>query len=76
MRQAQKRSLEDIWRHLGYLIDTIKPDECTNYFENAGYASVNMNRSRRRQAMGKLAFPARLSAGRNPRALPLNQNGW
>ena len=40
MRQAQKRSLEDIWRHLGYLIDTIKPDECTNYFENAGYASV------------------------------------
>ena len=40
MRQAQKRSLEDIWRHLGYLIDTIKPDECTNYFENTGYASI------------------------------------
>jgi len=40
MRQAQKRSPDDIWPHLGYLIDTIKPDECANYFQNAGYASV------------------------------------
>ncbi|NYJ14920.1 hypothetical protein GGI64_006025, partial [Rhizobium leguminosarum] len=24
----------------GYLVGTIKPDECANYFENAGYASV------------------------------------
>jgi len=40
MRQAQKRSADDIWPHLGYLVATIKPDECANYFENAGYASV------------------------------------
>ncbi|MGN6775550.1 transposase, partial [Rhizobium sp.] len=39
-RQAQKRTVEDTWRHLGYLTDTIKPDECANYFSNAGYASV------------------------------------
>jgi putative transposase len=40
MRQAQKRNIEETWRHLGLLADTIKPDECANYFSNAGYASV------------------------------------
>jgi putative transposase len=40
MRQAQMRKVEDTWRHLGYLVGTIGPDECANYFENAGYASV------------------------------------
>lgn len=40
MRLAQKRSVEDIWRHIGYLIDTVKPEQCANYFQNAGYASV------------------------------------
>ena len=42
MRVAQKRTLEDTWRHLGHLVTTIQPRECTNYFENAGYASVKM----------------------------------
>ena len=40
MRMAQKRSLEDIWRELGDLVATFKPNECANYFDNAGYASV------------------------------------
>lgn len=40
MRDAQKRSVEDTWRHLGYLVGTIPPNECANYFQNAGYASV------------------------------------
>ena len=40
MRMAQMRSLEDTWRHLGSLTDTITPAECANYFANAGYASV------------------------------------
>ncbi len=40
MRLAQKRSLEELWRHLGKLIGTIQPDECANYFQNAGYAHV------------------------------------
>lgn len=39
MRCAQKRSVEDTWRHVGTLVETIKPDECDNYFTNAGYAS-------------------------------------
>lgn len=40
MRDAQKRTVEDTWRHLGHLVETIKPDECKNYFRNAGYVSV------------------------------------
>lgn len=40
MRMAQRREAEDTWRHLGDLIATIEPDECHNYFRNAGYASV------------------------------------
>ena len=40
MRQAQKRTVEDTWRHIGHLVETIEAAECKNYFENAGYASV------------------------------------
>jgi transposase len=40
MRVAQKRSIEDSWRHIGHLLSTIQPGECANYFANAGYASV------------------------------------
>ena len=40
MRHAQKRTIEDTWRHLGQLVQTIEPDECQNYLTNAGYASV------------------------------------
>ena len=40
MRMAQKRNPEDIWRHIGYLVGTIKPHQCANYFVNAGYASI------------------------------------
>jgi transposase len=40
MRQAQKRTVEDTWRHLGSLVDTIGPTECSNYLANAGYASI------------------------------------
>ena len=40
MRHAQKRTIEDTWRHVGQLISTIQPTECSNYLANAGYASV------------------------------------
>ncbi len=42
MRAAQKRTVEDTWRHIGSLLATIPPNECDNYFGNAGYASVKM----------------------------------
>jgi len=37
MRDARKRSVEDTWRDLGRLIDTIEPQECRNYIRNAVY---------------------------------------
>mgnify|MGYP001127309405 CR=1 FL=1 len=40
IRQAIKRTLEDTWRHIGRLVETIQPDEWANYLKNAGYASV------------------------------------
>ena len=40
MRMAQKRTPDDAWRYLGRLIQTIPASECTNYFKNAGYASI------------------------------------
>ena len=40
MRQAQMRTVEDTWRHVGQLVSTIQPIECSNYLANAGYASV------------------------------------
>jgi transposase len=40
MRLAQKRTIEETWRHIGNRVETIKPGECANYFANAGYASV------------------------------------
>ena len=40
MRLAQKRTIDDTWRHIGHLVTTIEPSECSNYFDNAGYASV------------------------------------
>lgn len=39
MRQAQKRTIEETWRHVGHLVSSIQPAECTNYFRNAGYGS-------------------------------------
>ena len=35
---AQKRDMEDAWRHVGHLCRTFSQDECQKYFTNAGYA--------------------------------------
>ena len=40
MRDAQQRTVEDVWRHLGALLATIEPRECQNYIRNAGYGSA------------------------------------
>ncbi|MFG1225714.1 IS630 family transposase, partial [Xanthobacter sp. DSM 14517] len=40
MRQTQKRSVEDTWRHIGDLVAGIEPAECASYLANAGYASI------------------------------------
>ncbi len=30
MRAAQKRTIADTWRHVGSLVATIEPQECSN----------------------------------------------
>ena len=40
LRKAAERSIEDLWRRIGTLLDTVTPQECTNYFRHAGYAST------------------------------------
>lgn len=40
MRAAQRRTVEETWRHVGDLVARIHPDECAHYIANAGYASV------------------------------------
>lgn len=40
MRAAQKRTIEEAWRHVGHLVGSITSNECENYFKNSGYASV------------------------------------
>jgi transposase len=41
MRMAQKRTFDETWRQVGSLVLSIDADECSNYFRNSGYASVN-----------------------------------
>ncbi len=39
LRKAAERSIDALWRTIGRLLDKFTPQECANYFENAGYAS-------------------------------------
>ena len=40
MRMAQKRTIEETWRHVGTLLGTIAAKEGAGYFKNAGYEYV------------------------------------
>ena len=37
LRKAAERTLDDLWRSIGRIIDTFTPTECANYFTAAGY---------------------------------------
>jgi transposase len=39
LRTAAERTRDDLWIRIGKLIELFKPDECSNYFRHAGYAS-------------------------------------
>jgi transposase len=39
LRKAAERSVEGVWNRIAALLDAFSPDECANYFRNAGYAS-------------------------------------
>ncbi|HUK07121.1 MAG TPA: IS630 family transposase, partial [Stellaceae bacterium] len=40
LRKAAKRTTEATWRQIGTLLSAFSPQECANYFRNAGYASM------------------------------------
>lgn len=40
LRKLDTRSVEATWRGIGQLLDAFTPDECANYFRNAGYTSA------------------------------------
>jgi transposase len=40
LRKAAERTLEATWRRIGNLLACFSPQECANYFVNAGYASA------------------------------------
>lgn len=37
LRKAAKRSVDALWQTIGRLLDRFSPQECRNYFTNAGY---------------------------------------
>jgi transposase len=39
LRKAAERTVEATWKRIGSLLQHFTPQECTNYFRNAGYAS-------------------------------------
>ena len=40
LRKASERTVEATWRRIGSLLQAFTPQECANYFRNAGYASI------------------------------------
>jgi transposase len=40
LRKADPRTIDSTWRQIGMLLDRFTPEECANYFVNAGYASA------------------------------------
>ncbi len=40
LRKAQERTVDGVCRQVGTLLYDFPPQECANYFRNAGYASV------------------------------------
>ena len=40
LRKAAERSVDGLWRRIGKSLDQFSPEECQNYFRNAGYVSI------------------------------------
>ena len=40
LRKAAERTVEATWKRIGALLRTFTPQECANYFRNAGYVSI------------------------------------
>jgi|GEM_PF-1273577 len=71
MRTAQKRTVQDTWRHIESLLATLEPSECHNSFANAGYASVKTGNALRPMAWKQRGHAQYM--GLNPIADSLNK---
>ena len=40
LRKARERTVDDTTSRIGSILSLFKPEECSNYFRNAGYGSV------------------------------------
>lgn len=40
LRKAAQRSIEGLWSTIGDLLDAFSPQECANFFANAGYDAI------------------------------------
>jgi transposase len=40
LRQAAQRDVEAVWKEIGDLLNTVSPNECTNFFASCGYVST------------------------------------
>ena len=40
LRKAAERTVEDLWRRIGIIIDDFSPKECQNYLRHDGYAAT------------------------------------
>ncbi len=40
LRKAQERTVGDVIERIGAILKSFPPNECANYFHNAGYASI------------------------------------
>ncbi len=40
LRKAAKRSVNALWTEIGDLLETVTPEECSNYFHSSGYVSI------------------------------------
>jgi transposase len=40
LRKAAKRSIDELWKEIGELLNTVTTSECANYFASSGYVST------------------------------------
>ena len=40
LRKAAKRSIDALWKQIGDLLDTVTPNECSNFFASCGYVNT------------------------------------
>ena len=40
LRKAAKRSIDALWKEIGDLLNTVTPEECSNFFASCGYVNT------------------------------------